>query len=270
LEGKAKIVEHKRPKLGRLKSEGRIMVITDLIYEGKAKRIYTDPTGSESVLLEFKNSLTALNGLKKGSFETKGAVNRDIASLIFKHLEAHGVESHFLEDSGEISMRVKKVKILPLEVVVRNVLAGSTPKKLGLPEGKELSRPLVEFYYKDDALQDPFVSDDQILMMNVASQAQIEELKFKALKINSLLQKLFSKANIRLIDFKVEFGVDSAGKIILADEITPDCCRLWDQGTQEKLDKDRFRRDLGQIKESYEEVLKRLKAVVAQNVGRTV
>jgi phosphoribosylaminoimidazole-succinocarboxamide synthase len=246
------------------------MVITDLIYEGKAKRIYTDPKGPESVLLEFKNSLTALNGLKKGSFDTKGSVNRDIASLIFKHLEAHGVESHFIEDSGPISMRVKKVKIFPLEVVVRNILAGSTPKKLGLSEGTELAKPLVEFYYKDDALQDPFVSDDQIIMMNVASSSQLEELKTKALKINSLLLKLFSKANIRLVDFKVEFGADHSGKIILADEITPDCCRLWDQTTQEKMDKDRFRRDLGQVKESYEEVLSRLKNVLTQNSGRTV
>lgn len=241
------------------------MVITDLIYEGKAKRIFKDEQGADTVLLEFKDSLTAFNALKKGSFENKGSVNRDIASMLFKYLEARGVESHFVEDLGPISMRVKKVKIFPLEVVVRNVLAGSTAKKLGLTEGQELGEPLVEFYYKNDALEDPFVSDDQILMMKVATKNQIEELKNKALKINSLLLKLFSDAQIRLIDFKIEFGADENGKIILADEITPDCCRLWDQKTQEKLDKDRFRRDLGQVKESYEEVLKRLTQVIAQH-----
>ena len=229
-----------------------------MMYEGKAKRVYSTP--KDHVLrLEFKDSLTAFNALKKGSFEQKGKVNRDIASLLFRILKKQGVNSHWLEDQGDHDMLVQSVKIIPLEVVVRNVLAGSTAKKLGMSEGKELAQPLVEFYYKDDALGDPFVSDDQILMMGVSQQKELEELKTAASKINQILLKTFAEVGIRLIDFKVEFGRNHQSELLLADEITPDCCRLWDMKTEEKLDKDRFRRDLGSIKESYEEVYRRLK-----------
>jgi phosphoribosylaminoimidazole-succinocarboxamide synthase len=230
-----------------------------LLYEGKAKRIYSSGKPHE-LRVEFKNSLTAFNALKKGSFDNKGEVNRNIASLLFKELKKAGVDSHWIADQGPVDMIVHEVKIIPLEVVVRNILAGSTAKKLGLAEGKTLAQPLVEFYFKNDELADPFVSDDQILMLGVASESEIKELKSNALKVNAILQKVFAAIQIDLVDFKIEFGKSVQGRILLADEITPDCCRLWDQKTQEKLDKDRFRRDLGNVKESYEEVLSRLKA----------
>lgn len=234
---------------------------SELIYEGKAKKIYSLPQEPENVLIDFKDSLTAFNALKKGSFEDKGSLNRDIASLIFRYLHEHKISSHYVRDHGLTAMVTKKVKIIPLEVVVRNVLAGSTAKKLGIAEGKVLEQPLVEFYYKDDALQDPFVSDDQVLMMGVASKDELAQLKKIALQVNDQLKNLFRNARLILVDFKIELGRDSSGQILLADEITPDCCRLWDVQTNEKMDKDRFRRDLGKVKESYQEVLVRLKSV---------
>lgn len=237
------------------------MTAAEMIYEGKAKKIFRLPNEPDNVLMEFKDSLTAFNALKKGSFESKGPVNRDIASLIFAHLKKRGIDSHWVRDEGDRSMVARKVEIIPLEVVVRNVLAGSTAKKMGIEEGKVLPRPLVEFYYKNDALQDPFVSDDQVEIFDIATAADIKELKQKALQVNEAIKELFGSAGLRLVDFKIEFGKDSKGRILLADEITPDCCRLWDAKTGEKMDKDRFRRDLGDVKESYEEVLKRLRAV---------
>lgn len=230
-----------------------------LLYEGKAKKIFKIPSDPNLILMEFKDSLTAFNALKKGSFESKGPVNRDIASLIFAHLRERGIPSHWVKDEGERGMVARRVQIVPLEVVVRNVLAGSTAKKLGIPEGKTLAKPLVEFYYKNDELQDPFVSDDQILMMAVADDKDLAELKRMALQVNAALKELFGQVGIQLVDFKIEFGKDDSGRLLLADEITPDCCRLWDEKTQEKLDKDRFRRDLGGVKESYENVLARLR-----------
>jgi phosphoribosylaminoimidazole-succinocarboxamide synthase len=232
----------------------------NLLYEGKAKKVFE--WDKDSYLLEFKDSLTAFNALKKGSFEAKGQINRDIAALIFEYFEKKSIPSHFKARHGETGMLVDKVKIIPLEVVVRNILAGSTAKKLGLEEGLALKKPLVEFYYKKDELQDPFMSDDQVLMMEIASEKEIGEIKTVALKVNEALKDLFTKAGIRLIDFKIEFGKNSKGQIMLADEVTPDCCRLWDEKSGEKMDKDRFRRDLGNIKESYLEVLNRLKKVV--------
>lgn len=228
----------------------------ELIYEGKAKKVFQ--WDKVSYLLEFKDSLTAFNALKKGSFEEKGSINRDIAALIFEVMKKNKIPTHYKRKEGTAGMIVEKVKIIPLEVVVRNKLAGSTAKKFGITEGKALKKPLVEFYYKDDALQDPFISDDQVLMMGIADSADIKKLKKLALNINKVLQVLFKKIGIELIDFKVEFGKTGKGKILLADEITPDCCRLWDIKTGEKMDKDRFRRDLGNIRESYLEVLNRL------------
>ena len=229
----------------------------NLLYEGKAKKIFSTET-EDTVLVEYKNSLTAFNAQKKGEFEGKGQINRDIASLIFAYLKSNGVQSHWLENVRENCMLVKAVKIIPLEVVVRNTLAGSTAKKLGIAEGKKLKKPLVEFYYKDDALGDPFLSEDQIEVLEIATNLDIKNLKAQALQINQLLLTLFAEIDIDLIDFKIEFGKTNTGEILLADEITPDCCRLWDKKNQEKLDKDRFRRDLGNIKESYTEVLNRL------------
>ena len=232
-----------------------------LLYEGKAKKIFSIPGKPHEVLVEYKNSLTAFNALKKGEFDGKGSVNRDITSLIFRHLKKHGVKTHWHSDVGETEMIVEKVNIIPLEVVVRNTLAGSTAKKFGIEEGKKLQKPLVEFYYKNDELQDPFMSDDQVLMLEIATEQEIREIKLKALQINSHLKDLFREAGIDLVDFKIEFGKDLQGEILLADEISPDCCRLWDLKTQEKMDKDRFRRDLGHVKESYRQVLERLKGV---------
>lgn len=231
----------------------------EMIYEGKAKRIFTTDE-DEILVLEFKDSLTAFNAQKKGSFEGKGQVNRDISALIFDELKKAGVGSHYIESLGDHEMRVRKVTIIPLEVVVRNVLAGSTAKKMGIEEGRVLNQPLVEFYYKDDALADPFVSDDQILAFEIATAEDLKALKEKALQVNAALIPLFQKIGLRLVDFKLEFGkLPGTQEIVLADEITPDCCRLWDLKTGEKMDKDRFRRDLGQVDESYRTVLNRLK-----------
>lgn len=227
------------------------------IYEGKAKKLFkTD--NPEVLLIEYKDSLTAFNAQKRGSFAGKGKINRDIAALIFNELHQVGINTHFIKSVGDNEMQVKRVSIIPLEVVVRNVLAGSTAKKLGRPEGENLSRPLVEFYYKDDLLGDPFLSDDQVLVFGFASETELRELKKQALAINTVLYPLFASVQIRLVDFKLEFGAAARGEIILADEITPDCCRLWDMRSGEKLDKDRFRRDLGNIEESYRDVLHRL------------
>ncbi len=233
--------------------------IGKMIYEGKAKKVFQCSDDSEKVFLEFKDSLTAFNAQKKGSFDDKGPINRDIAVLIFKYLEKNGIRSHFLESIGERGMLVQQVTIIPFEVVVRNWLAGSTAKKLGIAEGKILKKPLVEFYLKNDDLADPFVSDDQMLMMELIKPEEIVILKELALKINGHLVSLFERMNLTLVDFKIEFGKNKKNEIILADEITPDCCRLWDKTTQEKYDKDRFRRDLGSVKESYVEVLNRMK-----------
>lgn len=232
---------------------------SELLYEGKAKKILRLPSEPDCVLMEFKDSLTAFNALKKGSFDQKGPINRDIASLIFAHLKSRGIDSHWVRDEGERGMVARKVEIIPLEVVIRNTLAGSTAKKFGIEEGRILPKPLVEFYFKNDELQDPFISDDQIEILGIAQAADLKILKEKALRVNEALKELFGQTGIRLVDFKIEFGKDAKGEILLADEITPDCCRLWDEKTGEKLDKDRFRRDLGNIKESYEDVLKRLR-----------
>lgn len=231
----------------------------DLIYEGKAKKVFTVQGHPDLVWIEFKNSLTAFNALKKGEFAEKGAINRSISSAIFSHLHSKNIKTHWVADLDSDVMIAKKVQIIPLEVVIRNIMAGSTAKKLGLVEGTKLKTPLVEFYYKMDSLADPFLSDDQILMLELATASEIENLKKQALNINEVLVSMWKQAGILLVDFKIEFGKNSKNEILLADEISPDCCRLWDMKTNEKLDKDRFRQDLGNVKESYSEVLSRLK-----------
>lgn len=230
-----------------------------MIYEGKAKRLYGVEGHPEWILQEFKDSLTTFNAQKKGQFENKGRLNRDITSLVFRFLSARGIPSHRVADLGTNEMVTEKLEMLKVEVVVRNVLAGSTAKKFGIEEGTPLERPLTEFYYKDDALADPFISDEQALMLKVCkAQGELDELKRLALKVNDGLVEFFDAVGLRLVDFKIEFGRRSGGQIVLADEITPDSCRLWDKKTGEKMDKDRFRRDLGNVKESYEEVFSRL------------
>ncbi len=230
-----------------------------LLYEGKGKKVFAVPGEAHLLYLEFKDQLTAFNAQKKGEFNQKGELNRDIASLIFRHLKKKNIVSHWVTDLSTKDMIVKKLTMIPLEVVVRNVMAGSLAKKLGREEGERLDQPVVEFFYKDDALGDPFVNDDHALMLKAVSKPQeLDDLRWHALMINECLKTFFSAVNIELVDFKLEFGKSHEGEITLGDEITPDSCRLWDKATGEKLDKDRFRRDLGKIKESYQEVFERI------------
>jgi phosphoribosylaminoimidazole-succinocarboxamide synthase len=228
-----------------------------LLYEGKAKRIYV--TNDDSVVwVEYKDSATAFNGEKKAEITGKGRLNNEITSLLFSKLNEQGISSHFIKKLSETEQLVKRVQIIPLETVVRNVVAGSLSKRTGLPEGKELSNPLVEFYYKNDALGDPLFTEDHILELNLATKEQIITLKHKALQVNEALTGLFNELGIQLVDFKLEFGIDENGQILLADEISPDTCRLWDKQTNEKLDKDVFRRSLGSLTDAYEKILAKL------------
>jgi phosphoribosylaminoimidazole-succinocarboxamide synthase len=229
----------------------------ELLYEGKAKKVFA--TADMDVLItEFKNSLTAFNAQKKGSFEGKGAINLAITTLIFKNLEKNGIRTHFIENISNTEMVVKRLEMIPLEVVVRNCAAGSFSQRFGIEEGRKFEKPLVEFYFKNDKLNDPLLTDDHILALNIATTKDINSLKEKALQVNAVLQTMFEKIGINLVDFKIEFGKTKQGEIILGDEISPDSCRLWDATTNEKMDKDRFRRDLGKVQESYEEVIERL------------
>jgi len=231
----------------------------ELLYEGKAKRMYAVPGHPGEVWVEFKDSLTAFNAQKKSSFGGKGAINARITHWLYERLNAKGIPTHLLAVVSDHEMICRKLKIIPLEVVTRNRLAGFTAKKLGFTEGTTMPQPLVEFYYKDDALNDPFISDDQALLMKaVEGQEQLNQLKRMALQINSVLRTEFAEAGLELIDFKLEFGRDDRGQFFLADEISPDTCRLWDMKTGEKMDKDRFRRDLGGVEEAYAEVANRL------------
>lgn len=229
----------------------------ELLYEGKAKRIFrTDD--EQTVLIEYKDSATAFNGQKKADITGKGRLNNEITSLLFLNLQAQGIPSHFIKRISETEQLVKRVTIIPLEVVVRNIAAGSLSKRLGIEEGKELTKPLVEFYLKNDDLGDPLLTTDHIYELNIATNEELATLKENALKINTVLSSFFNELGINLIDFKLEFGKDAEGSILLADEISPDTCRLWDKKTNEKLDKDVFRRDLGSLTEAYETILARL------------
>ncbi|WP_433746820.1 phosphoribosylaminoimidazolesuccinocarboxamide synthase [Falsibacillus pallidus] len=230
----------------------------DLLYEGKAKKIYaTDQEGA--VWIQYKDSATAFNGEKKAEINGKSVLNNEISSFIFAKLKEKGIDSHFIEKLSDTEQLVKRVSIIPLEVVVRNVLAGSLSKRLGLPEGLVFEEPIVEFYYKDDALGDPLINEDHIQILKAASLEEIEFLKKTALEINRFLQDLFLSCGVKLIDFKLEFGKDQDGEILLADEISPDTCRLWDLKTNEKMDKDVFRRDLGNLTDAYQTILNRLR-----------
>ncbi|HJV16666.1 MAG TPA: phosphoribosylaminoimidazolesuccinocarboxamide synthase [Bacillales bacterium] len=229
----------------------------ELLYEGKAKRIYkTDD--DNVVLVKYKDSATAFNGVKKAEITGKGRLNNEITSLLFLKLKEQGIESHFIERISETEQLVKKVSIIPLETVVRNVAAGSLSKRLGIEEGKELSTPIIEFYLKNDELGDPLLTLDHILELQIATTEEIAILKGKTIAINAILSSFFDDLGIRLIDFKLEFGKDKDGNILLADEISPDTCRLWDKKTNEKLDKDVFRRDLGNLTDAYEKILAKI------------
>ncbi|HLG27936.1 phosphoribosylaminoimidazolesuccinocarboxamide synthase [Paenisporosarcina macmurdoensis] len=228
-----------------------------LLYEGKAKRLYA--TDKEDILfVEYKDSATAFNGEKKAEIAGKGTLNNRITSLLFEKLKESGIESHFVEQLSDHEQLVKKVDIIPIEVVVRQVAAGSLAKRLGLVEGVELARPIVEFYYKDDDLGDPLINEEHIELLNIASKDEVKALYEKSLHVNEVLTKFFKEIGVILVDFKLEYGRDEAGNVLLADEISPDTCRLWDEKTKQKLDKDVFRRDLGQLTDAYEIILSRL------------
>lgn len=226
------------------------------IYEGKAKIIYrTDNPGL--VIQEFKDEATAFDGKKKGIIKEKGTVNAQISSELFQLLEAEGIPTHFIEYIPPHEMLIHHLVMVPLEVIIRNFAAGSLAKRLGYREGQELKHPITEFYYKNDELGDPLLTVEHIQELGLAELEMVEKMKELALRINEILGKFFSQRDLELVDFKLEFGVKD-GKLIVGDEISPDTCRLWDVRTKEKMDKDRFRRDLGKVEEAYEEVLRRV------------
>ncbi|TLD95144.1 phosphoribosylaminoimidazolesuccinocarboxamide synthase [Helicobacter jaachi] len=229
----------------------------EMLYEGKGKRLFST-NEPHYVIAEFKDDLTAFNAQKKGAESGKGALNCQISTLLFMLLEKEGIATHFVKKLNDRAMLCKKVSIIPIEVVVRNIATGSLTKRLGITEGKVLPFSLVELYYKDDALGDPLINDEHCLILDIAQLNELEVLKTQALRVNEILRVFFDKVDLKLVDFKLEFGRDGEGEIILADEISPDSCRLWDKNTNQKLDKDRFRQDLGDVKRAYEEVLHRI------------
>jgi phosphoribosylaminoimidazole-succinocarboxamide synthase len=239
------------------------------LYEGKAKILY--PTDDPGILLTiFKDDATAFNAQKRGQIQGKGEINCAISAALFQWLASLGIPNHYLDQPTANQMRVKAVKIVPLEVIVRNIAAGSLCKQTGLPEGKVLPFPLVEFYLKDDALGDPLLTRDRILVLEIATEPELQQLQALALTINQHLIAFFNRCHITLVDFKLEFGIDSQGELLLADEISPDTCRLWDQSQSDPqarvLDKDRFRRDLGQIESAYQTVQQRVLAELSSRL----
>ncbi|MBR4363142.1 MAG: phosphoribosylaminoimidazolesuccinocarboxamide synthase [Ruminococcus sp.] len=233
------------------------MVKKEQLYEGKAKKVFAtnDP---DLVIVDYKDDATAFNGEKKGTIAGKGVINNKMTNFMFKMLEKEGVPTHLVEEISDRETIVKKVSIVPLEVIIRNVAAGSFSKRMGVEEGKQLLCPILEFSYKNDDLGDPFINDYYALALGIATQEDIDTIAKYAFKVNEFMVKFFKGLNIDLIDFKIEFGKTSDGTIILADEISPDTCRFWDSTTHEKLDKDRFRRDMGGVEEAYQEIMKRL------------
>lgn len=237
------------------------MSTQEKLYEGKAKIVYTtdDP---EILLAYFKDDATAFNAQKRGTIQGKGEVNTAISRHLFQLLEAQGIPTHYIDTPSANEMRVKRVKIVPLEVIVRNIAAGSLCKQTGIEVGTEIKPPLVEFCYKNDALGDPLLTRERLLLMKLSTPEQLEEITSLTLKINEILTDFFNQCGITLVDFKLEFGITSDGQLVLADEISPDTCRLWDQSEPDPdrrvLDKDRFRRDLGNVESAYQQVLKRV------------
>ena len=234
----------------------------EMLYEGKAKQIYATEN-PEEVIVYFKDDATAFNAQKRGLVQLKGEMNNAITTLIFEYLKSKGIETHFVKQLNEREQLVKKVSIIPIEVVVRNYAAGSMAQRLGVEEGVKSPVTIFDICYKKDELGDPLINDHHAVFLGAATYEELNEMYALAGKINKALQELFDKINIILVDFKIELGKTSDGKIILADEISPDTCRLWDKDTLKKLDKDRFRRDLGDVTEAYVEIYQRLKCVLA-------
>ena len=229
----------------------------EMLYEGKAKKVYTteDP---ELYIVDYKDDATAFNGLKKGTISGKGVINNRVTNHLMKMLESKGIPTHFVEELSDRETVVKKVKIVPLEVIVRNIAAGSMSKRLGIEEGTVLPTTVLEYSYKNDDLGDPLINDYHALAMQLCTREELDQIASYAFKINEILKAFFKEINVDLVDFKLEFGKLSDGTIVLADEISPDPCRFWDATTHEKLDKDRFRRDMDNVDEGYHEIMKRL------------
>lgn len=227
------------------------------IYEGKAKKVFAtdDPN---LCIVDYKDDATAFNGQKKGTIVGKGVVNNRMSNFMFQLLEKHGVKTHFVQELSDRETLVKKVSIVPLEVIIRNLSAGSFAKRYGVEEGIEFAQPTIEFSYKNDDLGDPLINDYHALALGLATQEEIDTIKAMAFKVNDVMKEYFKKLDVILVDFKLEFGKTADGEIVLADEISPDTCRFWDVHTHEKLDKDRFRRDLGGVEEAYAEMMKRI------------
>ena len=235
--------------------------VLEQLYEGKAKKVFK--TSDDALyMVEYKDDATAFNGEKRGTIEGKGVINNKVSAMLFRELEKDGVETHLVEYIDDTHQLVKRVEIVLLEVICRNVIAGSLAKRVGREEGEVLPKPILEFSYKNDDLGDPMINRYHATALGIATDEEIDNIVAQAFKINELLKDIFDKANLVLVDFKLEFGRTPDGKIILADEISPDTCRLWDKDTHEKLDKDRFRRDLGKVREAYEEILARLQKIV--------
>ena len=232
---------------------------SELLYEGKGKKMWSVKGNDELLIAEFKDDLTAFNAEKKGNEAGKGALNNKISTALFKLLKDNGINTALVESINDTEQLVKKCSIIPLEVVVRNIATGSLSKRLGIKEATVLPSTLVEFYYKDDALGDPLINDEHAILLDIVkSEQDLTTLRHLGRQINSVLQPFFATKGLKLVDFKVEFGIDKDGNILLADEISPDSCRFWDANTGEKMDKDRFRQDLGNVKVAYEEVLRRI------------
>lgn len=238
------------------KRKGEAMKKVELLYEGKAKKVYTteDP---DVLIVDYKDDATAFDGQKKGTIVGKGAINNRMTNHIFKLFEKDGIPTHYIEELSDRETAVKKVEIIPLEVIIRNITAGSFAKKMGMEEGIVLKRPTLEFSYKNDDLHDPFINRYYALALDLATEEEIDTIEKYAFQVNEIMKKYFDSLGIDLVDFKIEFG-RYKGQVILADEVSPDTCRLWDKETHEKLDKDRFRRDMGNVEDAYNEVFRRL------------
>lgn len=229
----------------------------EMLYEGKAKRVY-ETENTDLLIVSYKDDATAFNGLKKGLILGKGAINNQITNHLMGLLEKEGVPTHFVEQLSDRETAVRRVQIVPIEVIVRNIAAGSLSKRLGIPEGTKLKTTVLEYCFKDDALGDPMINEYHAYAMGLATQAELQTIADFSFKVNAVLSDYLKRSNIELIDFKLEFGRLADGSIVLADEISPDTCRFWDSATNEKLDKDRFRRDMGGVENAYNEVLRRL------------
>lgn len=233
------------------------MEMREMLYEGKAKKVFAteDP---ELLIVSYKDDATAFNGKKKGTISGKGAINNRVTNFMMQRLEEQGVPTHFVEELNDRETVVKKVEIVPLEVIIRNISAGSFAKRYGVEEGIPFENPTIEFSYKNDDLDDPLINEYHIQALKLATLEEVDTIKKMAFKVNDVMKAFFAQRNVDLVDFKLEFGKTSDGTIVLADEISPDTCRFWDSETHEKLDKDRFRRDLGNVEDAYDEMLKRI------------